>query len=116
MSQLLNLLAQVLSSGRNRDEGTHSMAMTTYYRTRDGQADYRFSIERQTDGTYKTFILSQPNYGSRATGAHETHRLTAGGRYYVCWDRPLHSEEEAKNVAALWADATQAYIKSGQRF
>lgn len=92
------------------------MALKTYYRTKDGLADYRFSIERQPDDTYRCFILSQPSYGSRATGAHETHRLTAGFRRYVCWSQPLRSEEEAKNVAALWADATQEYIGSGRRF
>ena len=92
------------------------MALTTYYRTRDGRADYRFSIEEQRDGTYRPFILSQPNYGSRSTGAHETHRLTAGGRHYVCWNRPIRSQDEAKGVAARWADATQEYIKSGRRF
>jgi hypothetical protein len=95
VSWLLGLLEDLLAPGLSRQEGAPPMALTTYYRTRDGRADYHFSIERQTDGTYRTYILSQPNYGSRATGAHETHRLTGGSRHYVCWDRPLRSEEEA---------------------
>ena len=116
MSGLLSFLANVLASGMSRREGRRPMALTTYYRTKDGQADYRFSIEQQTDGTYRSFILAQPPYGSRATGPHETHRLTDGGRRYVCWDRPLRSENEAQSVVARWADATQEYIKSGRRF
>jgi hypothetical protein len=93
------------------------MRQTTYYRTRDGRADYGFSIERQSDGTYRPYITSQPGYGSRSTGAHQTHRLTGeGGRKYICWNRSLRSQEEAKSVAALWADATQDYIRTGQPF
>jgi hypothetical protein len=89
---------------------------TSYYRTRDGRADYRFSFERQSDGTWRAYILSQPSYGGRDTGAHPTHRLSDGGRKYVCWDRALRSAEEAQSVAAKWADATQKYIATGQRF
>jgi len=115
---LAGLLAQALSSESSNHEGSQqSMSRMVYYRTRDGRADYGFSIERQSNGTYRPYITSQPAYGSRSTGAHETHRLTGdGGRKFVCWDRALHSEEEAKTVAALWADATQNYIRTGQRF
>jgi hypothetical protein len=115
---LTGLLARALWPASDDHEGRQqSISPMVYYRTRDGRADYGFSIERQSDGTYRPYIASQPTYGSRSTGAHETHRLTgAGGRKFVCWDRPLHSEEEAKNVAALWADATQAYILTGRPF
>ena len=90
---------------------------TIYYRTQDGRADYGFSVERQRDGTWRPYITSQPGYGSRAADAHSTHRLTDGaGRSYVCWTHQLQSEPEAKTVAARWADATQQYIRTGQRF
>jgi hypothetical protein len=113
----IGLLARALSSENDGDGGQQSTSRMIYYRTRDGRADYGFSIERQSGGTYRPYVASQPNYGSSSTGDHETHRLTgSGGRKYVCWDRPLHSEEEAKTVAALWADATQNYIRTGQRF
>jgi hypothetical protein len=114
---LAGLLARALWSESGEHEGTQQSSPVVFYRTRDGGSDYGFSIERQSDGTYRPYIASQPTYGSRSTGAHETHRLTgAGGRKFVCWDRPLHSEEEAKTVAALWADATQNYIRTGRRF
>ncbi len=88
-----------------------------WYRSRDGQSYYRFSIERQVDGTYRSYITSHPEYGSRARNAHATHRLTdSEGRTFVCWSDPLRSEQEALRVAAAWADATQDYINSGRRF
>jgi len=119
MAYLLDLLDAFLSSPNgqaSREPEQRPSAVRIYYRTRDGLADYRFSIERQTNGAYRVFILAQPSYGSKSTAAHATHRLSAGGRHYVCWNRPLRSEGEAKTVAALWADATQQYIKSGRRF
>lgn len=110
------LAASALNSASRQQQGDSTMR-TIYYRTRDGQADYGFSIERRSNGTYRPYIVSQPDYGSRATGAHATHRLTdSGGRQYVCWNRPLQNEEDAKQVAATWADATQQYIKTGRRF
>jgi hypothetical protein len=89
---------------------------TIYYRTKDGRADYGFSIERQSDGSYRPYILSQPSYQGRDSGAHPTHRLSDGGRYYVCWTKKLWSDAEARKVAALWADATQEYIRTGREF
>jgi hypothetical protein len=87
-----------------------------YYRTSDGSADYGFSFERQSNGTWRAFIASQPSYNGRPSGAHATHRLSDGGRQYVCWNRELSTEAEARQVAAHWADKTQEYIRSGRQF
>ena len=92
------------------------MKQTAYYRTKDGQNDYLFSFEKQSNGTWKAFILNQPSYGGRATDNHSTHRLQDGSRKYVCWTDPLETLEDARTVASLWADATQEYIKNGTRF
>lgn len=90
---------------------------TVLYRTKDGRADYGFSFERQSDGSWRANIVSQPPYGpQRDESAHATHRLTGDTRKYVCWNTPLRSEVEARQVAALWADATQNYILHGTRF
>ena len=89
--------------------------MTVYYRTQDGMADYKFSFERRSDEKWTVYILEQPTYGSRATDAVSTHRLTdALGRYYVCWNLPLGTQSDAQRVAAIWADATQVYIQTGR--
>lgn len=86
----------------------------TNYRTLDGTTDYGFSFEQQSDGTWRAYIESQPSYGSRTADAVTTHRLTDGSRKYVCWTEPLRSLEAAQKVAALWADKTQGYIKTGR--
>ena len=88
----------------------------SYYRTSDGSADYRFTFEEQPDRTWRAYIEEQPSYLGRSTDAHSTHRLSDGSRKYVCWTSPLRSLEEAKQVAALWADKTQQYIRSGSGF
>ena len=85
-----------------------------FYRTRDGAADYRFSFEERSDGTWRAYIEWQPSYRGRGTGERATHRLSDGGRKYVCWTKPLRSLSEAKSVAATWADHTQRYIKTGK--
>jgi len=82
----------------------------------DGQADYYFSIEK-VGGEWRIYILDQPSYGSRSSSAHATHRLSDGsGRKYVCWTGSLYSEADAWQIAALWADKTQNYIRSGSGF
>jgi hypothetical protein len=87
-----------------------------HYRTRDGEAFYSFSIEERSGGGYRSYIVAQPDYGNRATDAHSTHRHWDGGRPYVCWSKPITSEQDALRVCAAWADATQQYIKTGQKF
>jgi hypothetical protein len=87
-----------------------------YYRTSDGTADYCFSFEEQLNRTWRAYIEEQPSYQSRETDSSSTHRLTDGRRKYICWTKPLNSLEEAKQVAALWADKTQNYIRTGSRF
>ncbi len=90
--------------------------LRTLYRTSDGAADYGFSFEEQPDGSWRAYIESQPSYRGRDTDPHSTHRLSDGSRRYVCWTTPLRSLEVAKRVAALWADKTQDYIRTGTTF
>ncbi len=85
-----------------------------WYRTQDGAKDYAFSFEQQSNGIWRAYIDSQPSYQGRATDAHSTHRLSDGNRKYVCWTTALNSLAEAKQVASLWADTTQRYIRTGR--
>jgi hypothetical protein len=103
-------------SGGDSSATPASGASVVYYRTRDGKADYGFSFEREAGGVWRAYIVSGPPYGTRCSGLHETHRLKEGSRYYVCWTDALESEDAARQVAALWADATQEYIRTGTRF
>lgn len=86
-----------------------------YYRTLDGQADYGFAFERRPGG-WRIYILEQPSYRNRATDDHSTHRLSDEGRRFICWAGHLSTEREARQVARQWADLTQRYIRTGQRF
>ena len=90
--------------------------MTINYRTSDGQADYQFSFERLGPEEWRAYIVWQPSYAGRSEDPNTIHRLTYGGRKYVCWDRPLKSEADARQVAGEWADRTQEYIRSGRLF
>ncbi len=92
----------------------HAEVNQIYYRTKDGRADYGFSLEQQSDGSFRAYITSMPSYGSRNTSLHTTHRLTDTGRFYVCWNQKIYSSTELKQVVALWADLTQRYIKTGK--
>lgn len=107
------LRLNALSKSRNKEKNNMS---EKFYRTKDGKADYKFSFEQQRNGDYRSYIESSPSYGSLASDPHSTHRLTDGDRKYVCWTDKLRSEDEAKAVAAKWADATQEYIKTGKKF
>ncbi len=95
-------------------EGRAVSKHSTYYRTSDGSADYKFSFEQQSNGIWRAYIEDQPSYRGRAEDAHSTHRLSDGSRKYVCWTQPHRSLDEAKRVAALWADKTQGYIRTGR--
>lgn len=85
----------------------------TRYRTSDGGADYVFDFEHHP-GSWRIYIVDQPPYGGRHEGTIETHRLTDAGRRYICWDRPVPTLDDAKGIAAMWADATQEYVRSGR--
>lgn len=87
-----------------------------FYRTKDGRVDYEFSFEEQADGSWRAYIANQPSYGNRPSGCHTTHRLSDGLRKYVCWTQKLQTLQDAKQVAAMWADKTQEYIRTGARF
>lgn len=84
------------------------------YRTADARADYVFDFEYVSrDVGWRAYIVSQPPYRGRDTSMHATHRLGAEGDRYVCWTDPLRTIDDAKHIAALWADCTQEYIRTG---
>ena len=77
---------------------------------------YEFSFEAQTDGTYRAYIVNQPDYGQKDSRSSVVHRLQDGERFYVCWQPAAASREEAKAVAGLWATYTDRYILKGLPF
>ena len=86
---------------------------TVSYRTKDGAANYCFSIERQRNGTFRAYLVLQP----RQSVNHVAHLLRDhDGRRFICWDRAVRTAAEARQVAAAWADSTQRYIRTGISF
>jgi hypothetical protein len=75
------------------------------YRTRDGLADYGFSIEFDPSVGWRVYIVFQPSYGDRDGSLQLPYQSTDGkGRHYVNWSPKLDSLGDAKTVAALWAE------------
>ena len=78
------------------------------------QRIYQFDI-RYLGGEYRACILKSPNYRSRPTDAHSTHRHY-DGRHYVCWSTPVRTRSDMITIAKQWAECTQKYIEQGIRF
>ncbi|MDQ4012069.1 MAG: hypothetical protein M3228_15570 [Actinomycetota bacterium] len=75
------------------------------YRTRDGLADYGFSIEFEPNAGWRAYIVFQPFYGGHDGSLKLPYESTDGrGRRYVNWSPKLDSLGDAKTVAALWAE------------
>lgn len=83
-----------------------------HYRTSDGLEDYVFTFAYLPDG-WRVYVDRQPGYGSRDSSATTIHRLRDAQGYYVCWEGHLGTLDQAKGVAAMWADATQNYRRNG---
>jgi hypothetical protein len=93
------------------------MAYVGRYRTESGRYCFSWSFEEQSDGEVRIYIVSQPSYGGRSSGAHETHRYGLGsGRPWVCFEPPPSSREDAIEVAKAWAERTEQYILWGINF
>lgn len=87
-----------------------------YYRTKNGRKSYAFDIRDCGGAGYRVYILEEPDYGSRDSSAHATHRLQDEHGRYVCWTDRLETVAAAREVAALWADMTEDYILHGRTF
>jgi hypothetical protein len=76
------------------------------YRTRDGLADYGFSIEFQSDIGWRVYAIFQPLYQCHGDNLPYL-GIDRNGRRYVDWSAKLDSLGEAKLVAGLWAELIQ---------
>ena len=88
------------------------------YTTKLG-TQFTFGFEtRAKDGEKNIviFVLDQPDYGGRADDPHTTHRIFEGENRIVCWTGLVPNKVVARNVGGLWADFTERYIMTGQKF
>ena len=81
------------------------------YRTRDGLADYGFSIELQSDTGWRVHIIFQP-FPQRHDDSLQlsNQAINENGRRYVDWSGKLDRLGDAKAVAAglSWPSVTSA--------
>jgi len=85
------------------------------YRTRDGLADYGFSIEFRPDVGWRVYIIFHPyRHGYDDSLKLPYQSISDDGRRYVDWPSKLDSLGEAKTVAGLWAELIERYLRIQQ--
>jgi hypothetical protein len=86
------------------------------YRTRDGLADYGFSIEHQSSMGWRVYIIIQPSRrGRNGKSLLSYESVDDEGRCYVDWPGKLDSLGDAKTVAALWAERAQQDLRAQEQ-
>jgi hypothetical protein len=86
------------------------------YRTRDGLADYGFSIEHQSNTGWRVYIIFQPfQQGRNGNLPLPYESVDDEERRYVDWPGKLDSLGDAKTVAARWAELAQRDLRARQQ-
>ena len=80
------------------------------YRSRDGSRLFRFRFAA-VPGDVRVYILEFPN-----PLIGPCHILRDNYGPYVCWSQAVHSLRAAQAVAAMWAEATLMYQRTGRTF
>jgi hypothetical protein len=93
-------------SGAGRSAQSPSRTLT--YRSRDGSTLFRFRFA-SLGGDIRIYILQYPGTGSR-------HVLHDSRGACICWSGVIRSMAAAKAVAAMWAEATLVYQRTGRTF
>ena len=94
----------------NMNGPMRDVSSTLTYRSRDGRALFRFRFSL-VGGDIRIHLLEFPN---PSTGS--CHVLHDNGGPYVCWSTAVRSMTAAKAVAAMWAEATLVYQRTGRTF
>src|ERR1700712_3998778 len=78
------------------------------YRTRDGLADYGFSIDFDPGRGWGGYTHFQPFQQGHDDSLQLPYQAIDGnGRRYVDWSEKVDSLADAKTVAELWAEVAQ---------
>lgn len=116
---LIGLLAAIAAAGNNNtrnaivngsNNSSDSASRTLTYRSTDGRAFFRFRFTLRGNDV-RIYILEFPN---PSTGS--CHVLHDNNGPYVCWSQAIPSMAAAKRVAAMWAEATLVYQRTGRVF
>ena len=67
---------------------------------------------------WRVYIINKIDYTGRNASPYAAHQLhTPGETYpYICWAGRISTLEQAKVVAATWADANMLSIRTGESF
>lgn len=87
------------------------------YTTRDGQYYFVFDLKK-VGSEVRIYIKEQPNYGSRDSDGHSTHRLSDDNGQYVCvrGDLEPNNVPDALSWLVYWSEETGKYLTSGSAF
>ena len=116
---LIGLLAAIAAAGNNHSRiaivnGSNSSSIsasrTLTYRSTDGSSFFCFRFTLRGND-FRIYILEFPN---PSTGS--CHVLHDNNGPYICWSQAIPSMAAAKRVAAMWAEATLVYQRTGRVF
>lgn len=112
---LAALAAASSSSSRNLFvSGTErlpdSTSRTLTYRSLDGREYFRFRFAH-IGNEIRIHILEFPNPGFGSCHVLQDHQGP-----FICWSGAIRSMRAAKAVAAMWAEATLVYQRTGRGF
>lgn len=116
---LIGLLAALAASSRDNAQNAavsagrgpvSDVSRLLTYRSRDGRSFFRFRFSLVGDDV-RIHILEFPN--PQVGSCHVLHDNRGA---YICWSQAIHSLSDAKAVAALWAEATLVYQRTGRTF
>ncbi len=80
---------------------------------------YKFLFDGQEDGSVSIRLFPGiAFYGIHDTDLQKAHLqyVPNNGCYEICWDTPIYSLEDAKQIAAEWSKRTNRRIKTGKPF
>lgn len=89
------------------------------YRTKDGNAYFKFRFVKLPVGYYEIDIVDMPPYGIRSGAYSVTHRIPSKrGGHKICFGDSTINRTIliARKWAAMWAEHTYRYIKTGVSF
>ncbi len=87
------------------------------YTTKRSGFVFKFILQK-VSGVVRIYITQQPSYAGRSENLHETHRIKDSERnaYFVCTDpnNPPTNIQDACTWLVMWAEGTDAYIRTGE--
>ena len=119
LSAISSWLHRLKQPKHAQDSGTNVKQTTLaqmQYRTSDGRVMIEFLFANRGPALgWRIYIVTDIDYGSRLASDHDTHshRIESDTYKTISWIGKISTLDQAKAVAALWADATSEYIFCG---